>query len=87
MVGVTVQGIEAEVFAGVFEVVLLPPPVAHPVGDLGSAQGAVGQDRGLVPVGAAADDQPQRQRAGHGRLRGGGRVPARDSQGDGAFGE
>src|SRR5664280_1950470 len=67
VVGVTVQGIEAEVFAGVFEVVLLPPPVAHPVGGLGGGQvGPVGQDRGLVPVGAASDDQPQRQRAGYG---------------------
>src|ERR1019366_3505416 len=65
LVGVAVQGVESEVFAGVFEVVLLAPAGGHPVSDLRGGQvGAVGQDRGLVPAGTAPHDQPQPQRAG-----------------------
>src|ERR1019366_7797962 len=38
LVGVAVQCVEGEVFAGVFEVVLLAPAGSHPVGDLGGGQ-------------------------------------------------
>ena len=38
VVGVAVQGAGGEVFAGVFEVVLLPPTSCHPVGDLRGGQ-------------------------------------------------
>jgi hypothetical protein len=37
LVGVAVQGAGGEVFAGAFEVVLLPPAGSHPVGDLRGA--------------------------------------------------
>ena len=58
VVGVAVEGVEGEVFPGVLEVVLLPPSHCHPVGEFGGAQvGAVGQDRGLVPV-VAAPERP-----------------------------
>src|SRR5665648_314620 len=88
LVGVAVQGIQGEVLTGVLEVVLLAPPGGHPVGDLGCGQvGAVGQDRCLVPAGAAPHDQPQRQRArGSARL-GGRRGSGRHGQVDEAFGE
>src|SRR5665648_328047 len=72
LVGVAVQGVQGEVLTGAGEVVLLAPPVRHPVGDQRCGQvGAVGQDRCLVPAGAAPHDQPQRQRArGSARLGG-----------------
>src|SRR5659263_334990 len=88
VVGVAVQGVQGEVLAGVLEVVLLAPPVRHPVGDLGCGQvGAVGQDRGLVPARAAPHDQPQRQGARGSTCLGGRRRSGRDRQVDRAFGE
>jgi hypothetical protein len=88
VVGVAVEGVQGEMLAGVLEVVLLPPPVAHPVSDLGRREVvAAGQDRGLVPVRAGSDDQLQRDGPRRYRRRMGGRVLARDRQRDRAFGE
>src|SRR5665647_2181335 len=88
LVGVAVRCVQGEVLAGVFEVVLLAPPVGHPVGDLGGGQvGAVGQDRGLVSGGAGPHDQPQRQGARGPRAGGGRRGSGRDRKVDAAFGE
>src|SRR5665648_657138 len=88
LVGVAVQGVQGEVLTGAGEVVLLPPPVGHPVGDLRCGQvGAVGQDRGLVPAGAGPHDQPQRQRARRSCAGGRGGGSGRDRQVDQTFGE
>src|SRR5665648_136769 len=88
LVGVAVQGVQGEVLTGAGEVVLLPPPVRHPVGDQRCGQvGAVGQDRGLMPGGAGPHDQPQRQRARRSCAGGRGGGSGRDRQVDQTFGE
>jgi hypothetical protein len=48
LVAVAVEGVQGEVFPGVFEVVLLPPAGAHPVGDLRSRKVGVGRAAMLI---------------------------------------
>ena len=64
-VGCSCRGVKREVRPGVLEVGLLPKAGRDLPGDLGRRQvGAAGPDRGLVPGGAAAHDQPQTYLAG-----------------------